>query len=53
LGKLFPPLMLSGPPAMGGFLGLMKPRELLGMWSSLVPRDIVESGVRVAVTEVR
>lgn len=52
LGRLVPPLMLSGPPAMGGFLGMMKPRELLGMWSCLVPRTIVESGVQVNVLEV-
>ncbi|CAM3020274.1 acyclic terpene utilization AtuA family protein [Paenibacillus sediminis] len=52
LGRLFPPLMLSGPPSMGGFLGMMKPRELLGMWSCLVPRDIIDSGVRVTVMEV-
>lgn len=52
LGRLVPPLMLSGPPAMGGFLGLMKPRELLGMWSCLVPRQIVESGVQVNILEV-
>ncbi|TVY08612.1 acyclic terpene utilization AtuA family protein [Paenibacillus cremeus] len=52
LGRLFPPLMLSGPPALGGFLGMLKPRELLGMWSTLVPREIVESGVQVSVLEV-
>ncbi|KIL37342.1 hypothetical protein SD71_01275 [Cohnella kolymensis] len=52
LGRLFPPLMLSGPPALGGFLGMMKPRELLGMWSCLVPREIVEDGLQVTVAEV-
>ncbi|WP_199619924.1 acyclic terpene utilization AtuA family protein [Paenibacillus alkalitolerans] len=52
LGRLVPPLMLSGPPAMSGFLGIMKPRELLGMWSCLVPRQIVESEVQVSVLEV-
>lgn len=52
LGRLFPPLMLSGPPALGGFLGMMKPRELLGMWSCLVARNIVEDGVQVTVVEV-
>ena len=52
LSRLVPPLMLSGPPAMGGFLGMLKPRELLGMWSCLVPRSIVESGVQVSVLEV-
>ncbi|MBE9915896.1 DUF1446 domain-containing protein [Paenibacillus donghaensis] len=53
LGRLFPPLMLNGPPSMGGFLGHMKPRELLGMWSCLVPREVIESNVKVTVTEVR
>ncbi|TCZ80856.1 DUF1446 domain-containing protein [Paenibacillus albiflavus] len=53
LGRLFPPLMLNGPPSMGGFLGLMKPRELLGMWSCLVPREVIESNVSVTVTEVQ
>ncbi|REE90666.1 uncharacterized protein DUF1446 [Paenibacillus taihuensis] len=52
LGRLVPPLMLSGPPAMGAFLGVMKPRELLGMWSCLVPREIIERGIRVTVQEV-
>jgi hypothetical protein len=52
LGRLFPPLILSGPPAMGAFLGMMKPRELLGMWSCLVPRKIIESKVQVTVMEV-
>ena len=52
LSRLVPPLMLSGPPAMGGFLGMLKPRELLGMWSCLVPRAIVERRVQVSVLEV-
>ncbi|SEP00383.1 acyclic terpene utilization AtuA family protein [Paenibacillus sp. OV219] len=52
LGRLVPPLMLSGPPAMGAFLGVMKPRELLGMWSCLVPREIIERSIRVTVQEV-
>lgn len=52
LGRLVPPLMLSGPPAMGAFLGVMKPRELLGMWSCLVPREIIERNVHVMVLEV-
>ncbi|SFJ70144.1 Protein of unknown function [Paenibacillus sp. UNC496MF] len=53
LGRLVPPLMLSGPPAMGAFLGMLKPRELLGMWSCLVPRELVERKVSVTVKEVR
>ncbi|QHT61384.1 DUF1446 domain-containing protein [Paenibacillus lycopersici] len=52
LGRFVPPLMLSGPPAMGAFLGMMKPRELLGMWSCLVPRDLVERGVQVRLEVV-
>lgn len=52
LGRLVPPLMLSGPPAMGAFLGVMKPRELLGMWACLVPRSLVENEVQVTVREV-
>ncbi|MCA0757913.1 DUF1446 domain-containing protein [Paenibacillus sp. N4] len=52
LGRLVPPLMLSGPPAMGGFLGMLKPRELLGMWSCLIAREIVESKIQVSVVEV-
>ncbi|WP_028612325.1 acyclic terpene utilization AtuA family protein [Paenibacillus harenae] len=52
LGRLVPPLMLSGPPAMAGFLGMMKPRELLGMWSCLVPRAIVENVIQISVLEV-
>ncbi|WP_219837239.1 acyclic terpene utilization AtuA family protein [Paenibacillus sp. R14(2021)] len=52
LGRLVPPLMLSGPPAMGAFLGMMKPRELLGMWSCLVPRGLIEVKVQVTVVEV-
>ncbi|MBP3966207.1 acyclic terpene utilization AtuA family protein [Paenibacillus lignilyticus] len=52
LGRLVPPLMLSGPPAMGAFLGVMKPRELLGMWSCLVQRALIEQGVQVTVVEV-
>lgn len=53
LGRLVPPLMLSGPPAMGAFLGVMKPRELLGMWSCLVPRELIERNVHVMVLEVQ
>jgi len=52
VGRLFPPLMLSGPPALGGFLGVMKPRELLGMWSCLIAREMIEDGVQVNVLEV-
>jgi hypothetical protein len=52
LGRLFPPLALNGPPSMSGFTGMMPPRELLGMWSCLVPREVVESKVQINVSEV-
>ncbi len=52
LGRLFPPLSLSGPPTMSGFTGMMPPRELFGMWSCLVPREEVERHVQVMTAEV-
>ncbi len=52
LGRLFPPLALNGPPSMSGFTGMQPPRELLGMWSCLIPRDEIESRVEISVTEV-
>jgi Acyclic terpene utilisation family protein AtuA len=51
LGRLFPPLALSGPPFIGGAAGMMEPRGLLGIWPTLVPRAIVEEYVRVSVEE--
>lgn len=50
--RLFPPLALNGPPTMSGFTGNSSPRSLLGMWSTLIPRDEVESHVKVDVLEV-
>ena len=51
LGRLFPPLALSGPPFIGGAGGMIEPRGLLGIWPALVPRDIIEEYVRVSVEE--
>jgi hypothetical protein len=50
--RLFPPLALSGPPTMSGIGGMTAPRELFGMWSCLIPRKVVESGVQVSLLEV-
>lgn len=50
--RLFPPLALNGPPSMSGFSGNPAPRALLGMWSALLPREEVESHVKVEVLEV-
>jgi len=51
LGRLFPPLALSGPPFIGGAGGMIEPRGLLGIWPTLAPRDIIEEYVRVSVEE--
>lgn len=51
LGRLFPPLALSGPPFIGGAGGMMEPRGLLGIWPTLAPREIIEEYVRVSVEE--
>lgn len=51
-GRLFPPIALNGPPSLGAYIGNIPPRELIGMWSCLVPRDLVEKGIKVEVFEV-
>lgn len=49
VGRLLPPLALSGPPHMTGLGGITGARELFGIASFLVPRAIVESSVEIAV----
>jgi hypothetical protein len=51
LGRLFPPLALSGPPFIGGASGMIEPRGLLGIWPTLAPRSIIEEYVRVSVED--
>lgn len=51
LGRLFPPLALSGPPFIGGAGGMIEPRGLLGIWPTLAPRDLIDEYVRVSVEE--
>ncbi len=51
-GRLFPWLALSGPPFLGGFHGIQGAKELLGLWPTLVKRELVESGVHVSVEQV-
>lgn len=50
--SLFPPLFLNGPPAAGAFFGNIPPRQLLGMWSTLISRELIEENVKVTVEEV-
>ncbi len=50
--RLFPPLGLDGPPSVTGLGGRLQPRELLGMWSCLVPRELIEKDVKIHIEEV-
>ncbi|HKS71318.1 MAG TPA: acyclic terpene utilization AtuA family protein, partial [Ktedonobacterales bacterium] len=47
-------LGLSGPAGMSVTPATVgaEPRPLLGLWPALLPRELVESGVRVTLTEV-
>ena len=53
LSREFPPLYLSGPQAAAAIHGTPAPRELMGLWSTLIPREEIEPGVRVTIEEVR
>lgn len=49
-GKLLAPLAVNGPPFGGGGLGKGgKPRQLLGMYSCLIERKIIEDHVSVEI----
>lgn len=50
--RLLPPLALNGPPTASGTGGMPRPRELIGLWSALVPREEVEKQVKVELMEV-
>jgi hypothetical protein len=51
-GRLFPWLGLSGPPYMGGFHGVDRAKQLLGIWPTLVARELVERRVEIALEDV-
>jgi hypothetical protein len=51
-GRLFPWLGLSGPPYVGSMKGVQSAKELLGIWPTLVKRELVESNVEIAVEKV-
>ncbi|MFZ5644869.1 MAG: acyclic terpene utilization AtuA family protein [Bacillota bacterium] len=50
--RLLPPLALNGPPTASGAGGMPRPRELMGVWSALVPREEVEKQVKIDIREV-
>jgi hypothetical protein len=51
-GRLFPWLALSGPPFVGGRINIQPASELLGIWPTLVRRELIEPSVTVDVMEV-
>ncbi|EKN66961.1 hypothetical protein BABA_13772 [Neobacillus bataviensis LMG 21833] len=52
LAPLFPPLTVNGPPFVGMISGLSATKQLLGLWSSYIPRTEIESNVNINVMEV-
>jgi hypothetical protein len=51
-GRMFPWLALSGPPFVGGRINIQPASELLGIWPTLVRRELIESAVTVDTMEV-
>jgi Acyclic terpene utilisation family protein AtuA len=51
-GRLFPWMGLSGPAYTCGFNGLRSTGELLGIWPTLISREVVEAQVRIEWVEV-
>lgn len=51
-GRLFPWLGLSGPPYVGSMKGVQPAKELLGIWPTLVRRELVENNVKIEVEDI-
>ena len=51
-GRLFPWLGLSGPPFVGSMKGVQPAKELLGIWPTLVRRELVERNIKVEVENI-
>ena len=51
-GRLFPWLGLSGPPYVGSLKGVQPAKELLGIWPTLVRRELVEKNVKIELENV-
>jgi hypothetical protein len=49
--RLATPLALNGPPFIGGGITPQPARALLGVWPTLVPRELIEPGVEVVLEE--
>ena len=48
-GRLFPWLGLSGPPYVGSMKGIQPAKELLGIWPTLVSRELVEKNIKIEI----
>ncbi len=46
------PLGLNGPPTASGVGSRPRPRELLALWPTLVPRSLVEPQIKIELTQV-
>ncbi|WP_431026966.1 acyclic terpene utilization AtuA family protein [Lysinibacillus sp. LZ02] len=44
--RFIPPLGLNGPPSLGGLMNL-PPRQLLGMWATLIDRMLIEPAITI------
>ncbi len=51
-GRLFPWLGLSGPPFVGSMKGIQPAKELLGIWPTLVQRELVEKNIKIELENV-
>jgi len=52
-GRLFPWLGLSGPPYVGSMKGVQPAKELLGIWPTLVTRELIESKIEISLEEIK
>jgi len=51
-GRLFPWLGLSGPPYVGTMKGIQPAKELLGIWPTLVRRNLIEENIRMEIEQI-
>jgi hypothetical protein len=51
-GRLFPWLGLSGPPFVGSMKGVQPAKELLGIWPTLVRRELVEKNINIEIESI-
>jgi len=51
-GRLFPWLGLSGPPYVGSMKGIQPAKELLGIWPTLISRELVEKNVKIEMEKL-